>query len=67
MVFTFHIPDYSKELLSSSSHEFESRILELKRDANGEWIRLQIEELHSLYRSTYIVTLIKTRKLRWAG
>ena len=38
-----------------------------KRDENGEWRRLHNEELHSLYRSTNIVRVIKSRRLRWAG
>jgi hypothetical protein len=37
-----------------------------KRDENGEWRRLNNEELHSLYRSPNIVRVIKSRKLRWA-
>ena len=49
---------------------FENRILRRifgpKRDENGEWIRLHIEELHSLYRSPNIVRVIKSRRLRWA-
>ena len=36
-------------------------------DANGERIRLHNEELHSMYRSTNIVRVIKSRRLRWAG
>jgi hypothetical protein len=48
---------------------FESRILSRifgpKSDENGEWRRLNNEELHSLYRSLNIV--IESRKLRWAG
>ena len=50
---------------------FENRMLRQifgpKRDENGEWRRLHNEELHSLYRSPYIVRLIKSRRLRWAG
>ena len=45
---------------------FENKILKQifgpKRDENGEWRRL-----HSLYRSSNIVRVIKSRKLRWAG
>ena len=32
-----------------------------------EWMRLHNEELHSLYRSLNIVSVIKSRRLRWAG
>ena len=38
-----------------------------KRDENGECIRLHGEELHSLYRSSNIVRVIKSGRLRWAG
>ena len=51
--------------------EFENSILRrifgLKRNKNGEWRRLQNEELHSLYRLPNIARAIKTRRLRWAG
>ena len=43
------------------------RILGPKRDENGEWRRLHNEELHSLYLSSNIVRMIKSRRLRWAG
>ena len=33
---------------------------------NGEWRRLHNEELHSLYRSSNIVRVIKSGRLRWA-
>ena len=50
---------------------FENRILRRifrpRRDTNGEWRRLHIEELHSLYLSPNIVRVIKSRRLRWAG
>ena len=37
------------------------------RIANSEWRRLYNEELHSLYRSSNIVRVIKSRRFRWAG
>ena len=50
---------------------FENRILRRifgpNRDENGEWRRLHIEELHTLYRSPTIVRVIKSRRLKWAG
>ena len=50
---------------------FENRILRRifgpKRDENGEWRRLHIEKLHSLYRSPNIFRVIKSRRFRWAG
>ena len=49
---------------------FENRILRRlfgpRRDENGEWRRLHNAELHSLYRSPNIVSVIKSRRLRWA-
>jgi len=49
----------------------ENRILWIifvyKGDENKDWRRLYNEELHSLYRSTNIVRMIKSRRLRWAG
>ena len=43
------------------------RIFWIKGDANWELRRLHNEELHSLYRSPYIIRVIKSRRLRWAG
>ena len=43
------------------------RIFGPNRDENGEWRRLHNEEFHSLYRSSNIVRVIKSRRLRWAG
>ena len=38
------------------------RIVESKRDANGEWRRLHNEELYTLYHSLNIGRLIKSRQ-----
>ena len=50
---------------------FENRILRRifgpKRDENGEWRRLNNEELHRLYHLPNIVRVIKSRILRLAG
>ena len=43
---------------------FLRRIFGYKREANGEWRRPQNDKLHSLYRSTNIVSVIKSRRLR---
>ena len=37
-----------------------------KRDGNGVCRRLHNEELHSLYRSPNVVSVIKSKRLRWA-
>ena len=54
-----------------SNVNFENRILRRifgpKRDENGELERLHNEKLHNVYRSTNIVRVIKSRRLRWAG
>ena len=49
------------------NHWCENGILRHKREENGDWRRLQNEELHSLYRSPNIVRLIKSIRLRRAG
>ena len=43
------------------------RIFGPMRNDNGEWRRLHNEELRSLYRSSNLVRMIKSRRLRWAG
>jgi hypothetical protein len=43
------------------------RIFEPKRDeVTGEWRKLQNEDLHDLYSSPSIISIIKSR-MRWAG
>jgi hypothetical protein len=49
-------------------HRVLRRIFGSKRDEmTGGWRKLQNEELHGLYSSPIIVTVIKARKMRWAG
>ena len=43
-----------------------TRILGLKMHDNVQWRRLHSKELHILYRSPKLVTVIKFRRLRWA-
>ena len=64
---TAHDRDYWRALSTPSSERELRRIFGPKRDENGEWIRLHNEELHSLYRSSNIVRVIKSRRMRWAG
>jgi hypothetical protein len=50
---------------------FENRVLRKiygpKREEDGSWRKLHIDELHSLYSSPNIVRVIKSRTMRWAG
>jgi hypothetical protein len=51
---------------------FENRVLRRifgpKRDeVTGGWRKLHNEELHGFYSSPSIVTVIKARRMRWAG
>jgi hypothetical protein len=38
-----------------------------ERDVDGSWRKLHNDELHSLYSSSIIARVIKSRRLRWAG
>jgi hypothetical protein len=50
---------------------FENRVLRRifgpKREEDGSWRKLHNDELQSLYFSTNIVRVIKSRRMRWAG
>jgi hypothetical protein len=37
------------------------------REEDGSWRKLYNDELHCLYSSPNIVTMIKSRRMRWAG
>jgi hypothetical protein len=44
------------------------RIFGPKRDeVAGDWKKLHNEELHNLYTSSSIITMINSRRMRWAG
>jgi hypothetical protein len=49
---------------------FENRVLRrifgLKKEEDGSWRKLHIDELHRLYSSPNIVRVIKSRRMRWA-
>ena len=38
-----------------------------KDEVTGKWRKLHNEELNDLYCSHYIVRVIKSRRMRWAG
>ena len=67
--FSLHCAIYKKIILKEKCRlrVFENRIFGPKRDENGEWRRLHNGELLNLYSSHNIVSVIKSRMLRWAG
>jgi hypothetical protein len=49
---------------------FENRVLRIfgpKLEVDGSWRKLHNDEIHSLYSSSNIVRVIKSRRMRWAG
>jgi hypothetical protein len=51
---------------------FENRVLRIifgqkRNEETGGWKKLHNEELHNLYSSPNIITVIKSRRMRWAG
>jgi hypothetical protein len=50
---------------------FENRVFRKvfgpKRKEDGSWRKLHNDEFHNLYSSPNIVTVIKSRRMRWAG
>jgi hypothetical protein len=49
---------------------FENRVLRRifgpKREEDGSWRKLHNDETHSLYSSSNIVRVIKSRRMKWA-
>jgi hypothetical protein len=49
---------------------FENTVLRIfgpKREEDGSWRKLHNDELHSLYSSSNLIRVIKSRRMRWAG
>jgi hypothetical protein len=44
---------------------FENRVSE-ENEVTGDWRKLQIEELHNFYSSPSIISMMKSRRMRWA-
>jgi hypothetical protein len=43
------------------------RIIGTKMEEDGSWRKLHNDELHSLYSSQSIISVIKSWRMRWAG
>jgi hypothetical protein len=39
----------------------------MRDEMTGEWRKLHNEELHDLYSSPSIITIMKARRMKWAG
>jgi hypothetical protein len=49
---------------------FENRVLRIfgpKRQEDGSWRKLHNDELHILYSSPNIISVIKSRRMTWTG
>jgi hypothetical protein len=53
--------------LGISENRVLRRIFGPKREEDGSWRKLHIDEFRSLYSSPNIVMVIKSRRMRWAG
>jgi hypothetical protein len=58
-----------KELrLMAFENKVSRRMFGQKKDeVSGDWRKLHNEELHKLYSSSSIITLVKSSRIRWAG
>jgi hypothetical protein len=52
--------------LRVSENKVLRKIFGPKREEDGSWRKLHNDELHSLYSSSNIVRVIKSRRMRWA-
>jgi hypothetical protein len=43
------------------------KIFRPQREESESWRKLHSDELHSLFSSPHVVTVIKSRRMRWAG
>jgi hypothetical protein len=43
------------------------RIFGPKREEDGSWRKLHNDEIHGLYSSPNVVSVIKSRRMRWTG
>ena len=65
---TWSITLREERRLRVSENRVLRRIFGPKRaEVTGEWRKLHEEELNDLYCSQYIVRMIKSRRIRWAG
>jgi hypothetical protein len=53
--------------LRVSEHRVLRKIFGPKREEDGSWRKLHNDEIHSLYSSSNIVRMIKSRRMGWAG
>jgi hypothetical protein len=56
-----------EHILRASENKALRRLFGPKRDEIiGSWRELHNEELHNLYFSSYVITMMKPRRMRWA-
>jgi hypothetical protein len=56
----------NQKLATSSSYKTKRKSLDVKWRKTS-WRKLHNDELHSLYSSPNVVSVIKSRRMRWAG
>jgi hypothetical protein len=61
------VPHFEERSLRFFENRVLRRIFRPKREEDGSWRKLHTDEFRSLYSSPYIVRVIKSRRMRWAG